>query len=169
MVLILTINQPLLNSLDELINLQSLTFDYKFNQPLLNSLDKLVNLLSLSFGGNFNQPLNNLPINLTHLTLGAQYEYEIPVNIKSLELIRNIKHIDYLTNNIVELKLYNDFKFDLVNLPSSIKKLTLNCKYINLVILPNNIEYLKIYKDQLINIKNISQSQNQNLIIEYFD
>jgi hypothetical protein len=37
-------NQQLFNLLDNLINLQKLTFGYDFNQPLANSLDNLINL-----------------------------------------------------------------------------------------------------------------------------
>jgi hypothetical protein len=60
-------DQPLGHSLDQLINLQSLTFGFLFNQPLGNSLDRLTNLQSLNFGYRFNQPLGNSLDRLTNL------------------------------------------------------------------------------------------------------
>jgi hypothetical protein len=41
-------NQPLSNSLDNLIMLKQLTFGHEFNQPLSNSLDNLIMLEQLT-------------------------------------------------------------------------------------------------------------------------
>lgn len=61
-------NEPLGNSLDKLINLESLEFGEEFNQPLGNSLNSLINLKSLEFNDtNFNQPLGDSLKNLKNL------------------------------------------------------------------------------------------------------
>jgi hypothetical protein len=46
------------NSLDNLVNLQKLTFGNEFNQYLNNSLDNLVNLQELTFGKNVRRVLS---------------------------------------------------------------------------------------------------------------
>jgi len=69
-------NQPLSNSLDNLINLTHLTFGTNFNQPLSNSLDKLINLTHLTFGDAFNSQLSNSLDKLTlliHLTFDYNF------------------------------------------------------------------------------------------------
>ena len=64
-------NAPLGDSLNTLVNLETLAFGDEFNQPLGTSLNTLVNLKTLNFGRDFNQPLDNSLIHLTQLeTLG---------------------------------------------------------------------------------------------------
>ena len=49
-------DQPLGNSLSNLVYLRELTFGDHFNHPLNNSLSNLVNLRELTFGNHFNHP-----------------------------------------------------------------------------------------------------------------
>ncbi len=97
-------NQPLTNSLNQLVQLKELTFGYYFNQPLANSLNNLTQLKQLTLGYNFNQDLN------------------IPSNIKKLKLDCNdINLTENLPNSIEELELGYYFDLPLTNLPNSIK------------------------------------------------
>jgi len=89
-------NQPLVNSLSNLHNLEELTFGHYFNQPLNDSLSNLVNLRELTFGNRFNQPLNdsltNL-VNLRELTFGNRFNQ--PLN----DSLSNITNLIYLNLN----------------------------------------------------------------------
>ena len=40
-----------------ILNIIDIIFGHEFNQPLSNSLDNLINLQKLTFGNRFNQPL----------------------------------------------------------------------------------------------------------------
>jgi hypothetical protein len=67
------------------------TFGEEFDQPLTNSLDNLTNLQKLTFSWNFNQPfansLNNLT-NLQELTVASTYKHSLPQksNLKIIKL-----------------------------------------------------------------------------------
>ena len=134
-------NKPLSNSLNQLTQLQQLTFDRDFNQPLYNSLNKLTELQQLTFGWNFNQSI------------------EIPLNIKILKLnCNNIYLIENLPNSIEELYLLKDFDLELNNLPSSIKLISFdkNNNYDkDLNNLPSSLEKIilpKKYNNKIYNI-----------------
>jgi hypothetical protein len=74
-------NQPLSNSLDNLIILEQLTFSSAFNQPLANSLNNLIMLEQLTFGHDFNQPLSNSLDNLIMLEkLTFGYDFNQPLS-----------------------------------------------------------------------------------------
>ena len=125
-------NQPLKNSLNNLINLEQISFGTVYNKPLLKSLDNLINLKKLVLKYEFNQPfknsLNNL-INLKKITFNKEFNQQLflPSNINILSLIsnNNINLIENIPNTINELILEFD-NFKLYSLPNSIKKITLN-------------------------------------------
>ena len=86
-------NQNLDNSLDKLTNLQNLTFGDWFNQNLNNSLDKLENLQCLTLGRKFNAnlrtSLNNLH-NLQSLTFGLSFNKSLGNSLHGLENLQNL-------------------------------------------------------------------------------
>ena len=88
-------NQPLSDSLSNLINLKQLNISSCFNQPLSDSLSNLLNLQQLNLGKYFNQPLSNSLsklINLQQLNLGKYFNNPI-LNIRSnLLTVKNSKN-----------------------------------------------------------------------------
>ena len=122
-------NCSLANSLSNLINLTHLTFSYRFNKPLEKSLSNLTNLTNLTFGDEFNHPLSNSLsnlTNLTHLTIGHKFNQllELPSSIKILSIdCNNLYLIENLPNSVEELYLGKNFNLELNNLPNSIKKI----------------------------------------------
>jgi hypothetical protein len=153
-------DQPLANSLDQLINMTHINFGYKFNYPLSKSLNQLRNLTHIYFGYWFNKPLGNSLdklINLTHLTFSEYFNR--PSNIKILALNCNNKNlIDSLPNSIEQLNFDYCFNLPLDNLPSSIKKISFEKepKYDNpLNNLPKSLEQLELPSEYKFEIKNI--------------
>ena len=117
-------------------------------------------LIHLTFETKFNQKIPTLPLNITNLTLGLEFEqqYDIPSNIKYLKLNSNNQYIiNYLPNSIAELELELGEYFDLQieNLPTSIKKLIIDKKSVynlDLNCLPDFIEELhlnRFYKKRI--------------------
>ena len=150
-------NQPLGDSLSNLINLQQLTFCNWFNQPLGDSLSNLINLKHLALGKSFNIPLE-IPFSVIKLSLNCSNE--------------NI--INNLPNSIEELNFGSNFDLELNDLPNSIKKIVFdieseyNKKLNNL---PVGLEYLELsvmYDKNILNIpiglKTIKCSKNYQYI-----
>ena len=175
----LNFNQPLSDSLSNLLNLQQLTLGYYFNQPLSNSLSNLLNLQQLNFGFYFNKPLSDSLsklINLKHLSLGNSFnqQLEIPSNIIKLSLdCSNEYIINNLPNSIdsqsldcnlatrEELNFGYHFNLELDNLQNSIKKIKFDIKSQynkELNNLPIGLEYLELSKNFNNPIKNISSN-----------
>ena len=84
-------------------------------------------------------------MNLINLTIGKNFEYDIPNCIKKLSIYNNTRHIEYLSENVEELYLSNKYKFVLINLLNSIKKLNIYCQNVENIFLPKNTKYLTIY------------------------
>jgi hypothetical protein len=153
-------NQPLGNSLSNLINLEQLTFGYKFNQQLDKLLSNLINLKYLGLGYSFNLPLE-IPYNIIKLSLDCSNQY----------IINN------LPNNIEELYFGFFFDLELNDLPNSIKKIIFNknSKYNReLNNLPTTLEYLELPSYYNKNISNIPSnlvtikcSKNYNYIDDF--
>ena len=79
-------------SINQLVKLEQLIFNYYFNQPLSDLLNQLIKLEELTLGYNFNLLI------------------EIPPNIKILKLdCNNIHLIDNLPNSIYELHFLENF------------------------------------------------------------
>ena len=88
-------NEPLGNSLDNLTNLQQLTFGYKFNQSLGNSLNNLTKLEILTFGEAFNELVGNSLDNLTNLQqLTFGYKFNQPVG-NSLDNLTKLEKLTF--------------------------------------------------------------------------
>ena len=138
-------NNMIISNLEDinnaLVNLQKITFADGFNQPLKNSLDNLINLEELSLNIEYNNNLNlqnNIKIlNINYLDKFVinKFMENLSDNIEQLNIIRYISFgIKYeLFTNL------NDFKFK--NLPSSIKILKIKNQNTNIK-LNINIKYL---------------------------
>jgi hypothetical protein len=142
-------NAPLGNSLNTLVNLETLSFSDEFNQPLGNSLNTLVNLKTIYFGRDFNQPLGNSLINLTQLeTLDFYHDvFHEPATF-------NIDLGDSLNNlvNLRELNLGNGFNQPLNNSLDTLR----NLRELNLGAIFNqqlNLQYIQIRLPRLQTIK----------------
>ena len=107
-------NLPLANSLENLTQLQQLTFGFDFNQPLANSLENLTLLQQLTFGYSFNQELN-IPNSIEELYLGRKFDLELNNLPNSIKILSFDKESEY--------------KKELNNLPKSLSKLYLPEKY----------------------------------------
>jgi hypothetical protein len=132
-------NEPLGNSLNTLVNLETLSFGDEFNQPLGDSLDNLRNLKTLYFGRDFNQPLGNSLIHLTQLeTLGFYHDvFHEPATFN-----RDLG--DSLNNlvNLKELNLGNGFNQPLNNSLNTLR----NLRELNLGAIFNqelNLQYIQ--------------------------
>jgi hypothetical protein len=140
-------NAPLANSLNTLVNLETLVFGDEFNQPLGTSLNTLVNLKTLNFGRDFNQPLDNSLINLTQLeTLGFYDIFGDPVFNRDLG--------DSLNSlvNLRKLNLGNGFNQPLNNSLDTLR----NLRKLNLGAIFNqelNLQYFQIRLPRLQTIK----------------
>jgi hypothetical protein len=136
-------DKPLGDSLDKLIDLETLYLGNDFNQSIGNSLDKLTNLKVLHFGNKFDKPLGDSLHKLTNLetlSLGNDFNQSIG---NSLDKLTNLKVLhfgnkfDKLLNNslynltnLTELRFGNDFNQPLGD---SLSKLTslLSLSFIN--------------------------------------
>jgi hypothetical protein len=140
-------NAPLANSLNTLVNLETLVFGDEFNQPLGTSLNTLVNLKTLNFGRDFNQPLDNSLINLTQLeTLGFYDIFGDPVFNRDLG--------DSLNSlvNLRKLNLGNGFNQPLNNSLDTLR----NLRKLNLGAIFNqelNLQHILIRLPELQTIK----------------
>ena len=104
-------NQPILNSLDNLTQLQQLTFGYKFNQEL----DIQTNVKILKLDCNNKKIIDYLPNSIEELYLGYNFDLEL----------------NDLPNSIKILLFDCDSKYnkELNNLPKSLEKLYLPTNY----------------------------------------
>lgn len=147
------------------IKLKYLEFGTKFNQEVNN----LPNSLKyLKFGCEFNKNLNNLPNGLEKILLGPKFNQELnflPESLITLQFdpfTQLTIGLDNLPNNLQELSIPCDYKYNLDNLPDNIKYLKLP-KLPNISKLPNKIEKLEIKFDffskliGIINYENIKE------------
>ena len=142
-------NQNLDNSLDKLTNLQNLTFGDWFNQNLNNSLDKLENLQCLTLGRKFNAnlrtSLNNLH-NLQSLTFGLSFNKSLGNSLHGLE---NLQNLTFGTN-------FNENLGNSLNNLHNLQSLTFDTKF---------NKSLNNSLNNLLNLKNLTFGAyfNQNL------
>ena len=122
---------------------------YSFNQSI-NNLP--YNLTHLTICNSFNQPIDNLPPNLIYLKIGVSFNQPInnlPSGLLYLELGSNFNHpIDNLPPNLETLILSIYFNQPIDNLPQSLKHLELSL-YFNQDInnLPNTLEFIRFCSD----------------------
>jgi hypothetical protein len=86
-------NQSLGTSLQVLVNLENLNLGNHFNQPLGTSLQGLINLKALNTGSNFNQAFGNSLqglINLQSLDLGPGFQKGLGTSLQSLTNLQNL-------------------------------------------------------------------------------
>jgi hypothetical protein len=114
--------------------LKKLTFSYKFNQPLSNSLDNLIMLEQLSLGNDFNQELN-IPSNIRILNLditNINLIENLTNNIEELNFGWNFNlELNNLPNSIKIIRFDIDsyYNSELNNLPKSLEILELPKRY----------------------------------------
>ena len=150
-------NQPLNNSLLDLINLRELTFSVNFNQLLSNSLSTLINLRELTFGAKFNQLLDDslsTLINLRKLTFGYYFNRLLGdslstlINLEELTFSYNFNRPlgDSLSNLTNLKKLTLGYKFNqVIDIPGWITKLVLSCNLQSIIdYLPNSVVELEL-------------------------
>ena len=111
-----------------------MTFGSCFNQPLSNSLDNLTQLQQLTWGYDFNQELN-IPYSVKILKLNCNNrkitDY-LPNTIEELYLDKNFNlDLNDLPSSIKILSFNSesDYNKDLNNLPQSLEKLYLPSNY----------------------------------------
>jgi hypothetical protein len=140
-------NAPLGNSLNTLVNLETLLFGDEFNQPLGNSLNTLVNLKTLYFGRDFNQLLGNSLINLTQLETLDFYDI-----LGDPAFNRDLGDSLNSLVNLRELNLGNGFNQPLNNSLDTLR----NLRELNLGAIFNqqlNLQYIQIRLPRLQTVK----------------
>ena len=112
-----------------------LNFGHHFNQPLDDSLLNLLNLRELILGENFNQPIV-LPGGIKKLSMCCNLKYIIdflPSSIEELEFGYNFNlELDDLPSSIkkIKIKIKNrDYDKKLNNLPRGIELLEITSNY----------------------------------------
>lgn len=172
------------HSIDNLPNnLKILTIGRHFGQasptspePTINKLPKYLEELIFSYDSLYNKHINkqifdNLN-NLTHLTLGGNYNQSIdgilPQTLKYLKLSEKFNQsINNLPNNLEILEINNNYNQPIDNLPSSLVKLIYNPKIILNCQMFNNLTNLthlifgtsfNFPVEDIFNFQNISQN-----------
>jgi len=174
-------NQPLDDTLSNLVNLRELTFGNHFNHPLGDSLSNLHNLRKLTFDEMFNQPIDNCLSNLVdleELTFGEQFDQPLNDTLTHLSNLEKLtfgycfnQPLDNTLSNLVnlrELTLGNYFNQS-IDIPDRIKKLTLYCNSQSIIdYLPSNIEELELGYSFKLELNNLPNSSKKIKILNQF-
>lgn len=107
-----SLNNEIINLLKN-ENYQHIIFNnIYFNNPIDN-LPNNIKIIEFNKKSEFNHQLNNLPIELEHLWLGINYQYNLdnlPINLKSLKLIGYNGSYDNLPYGLLELQILEPYK-----------------------------------------------------------
>jgi hypothetical protein len=91
--------------------------------------------MHLTFGNNFNQPIDHLPSGLTYICIGSKFDQPIdflPKSIEEFGLDSNNKIINYIPQNVKNIKIIFNFSDSIVNnVPSHIRQIKISRDKIN--------------------------------------